>query len=145
MWNKMELQEHGRGCNANHQNLVTNQPLYNLVLKVRFSGMLDPFERLENSFIIMKGTKSQGYQQSWLKNLTQFHIDWYAILNVVLTLSKETVLKYIAHGNDKRPKLKFSILYSISISKINLKDFPLNLCFKNGNSHKIYNKKSILK
>ena len=68
--------------------------------------MLDPFERLENSFIIMKGTKSQGYQQSWLKNLTQFHIDWYAILNVVLTLPKETVLKYIAHGKWQKAEIK---------------------------------------
>ena len=56
----MEHQEHGRECNANHQNLVTNQPPYNLVSKVWFSGMLNIFERLENSFIIIgKGPKAK--------------------------------------------------------------------------------------
>ena len=55
----MELQEHGRECNANHQNLLTNQLPYNLVSKVRFSGMLNSFERLEKIPSSGKGPKAK--------------------------------------------------------------------------------------
>ena len=40
---------------------------------------------------LRKGPKSQGGQQSWLKNLAQFHISCYVILNAVLTSYNETV------------------------------------------------------
>ena len=58
---------HGKECNANHQDSVNNQPLLYLVSKERFLWMLNAFERLENSFIIKKGTK----KPRWPTILTQ--------------------------------------------------------------------------
>ena len=95
---------------------------------------------LENSFIIRKGTESKGGQQSWLKNLAQFHINWYAIHNAVLTLLEETVFKYIAHGKWQKAKIRF-IHFVVSISKLNLKKNPMNGCFKAINLTKLKTKR----
>ena len=76
------------------------------VMLITVLGDAEFFWKVIKKFIIRKGTKSQGDQQSWLKNLAQFHIDWYAILNVVLTLPKETVFKYDIHKKWQKAKIK---------------------------------------
>ena len=85
----MELQEHGKECNANHQDSVNNQPLLYVGVKSKIFGDVECFWKIVSS--LRKGPKSQGGQQAWLKNLAQFHISWYAILDAVLTSYKETV------------------------------------------------------